>query len=450
MKVRTSYKLLSLLLALLMLVSCLAACDKDGGEEPQAPHVHVDYVGTTKLDMTSESKKVEATVKSYIDGDTTHFYVDDTDIAPMGVVKARYLAVDTPESTGRIEEWGKAAAAFTKSKLKGAAEIILESDTAQWNMDNNDRHLLWIWYKNAGEAEYRNLNIELLQSGYAVASNSGQNRYGKTCLAALAQAKVEKLYVHSGEKDPNYPYGAATEVTLKELRVNRDAYVGKKVVFEGLIMQGGTTLYIEQYDEEDGRSYGVQVYLGYTPPAGTGAFWYTGNRVRIVGSFQYAEVVNAYQVSGVEYNPMKPNDPGNSKLLEKNQATPAEEITDLADFVNGTTTFTVGEEQKTFKNSELALYTKRSIKGLTVKSAHTTANGGDNDGAISLTCEKDGVTFTVRTTILKDENNEIVTQDRFLGHTIDVEGIIDSYTPENSTNLQIQLKVVSLKAITIH
>ena len=449
MKVRTSWRLLSLLLALLTLVSCLVACDKDGDEEPDAPPVHVDYVGTTKLDMASESKKIEATVKSYIDGDTTHFYVDDTTMAPSGVVKARYLAVDTPESTGRLEEWGKTAAAFTKSTLKSAEKILLESDTAEWNMDNNDRHLLWIWYKKAGESEYRNLNIELLQNGYAVASNSGQNRYGKTCLAALAQAKTEKLYVHSGEKDPTYPYGAATEVTLKELRVNRDAYEGKKVAFEGVIMQGGTTLYIEQFDEEDGRSYGVQVYLGYTPPAGTGAFFMAGNRVRIVGTFQYAEVVNAYQVSGVVYNPMKPNDPANTQLLEKNLPTTATEVTDMADFANGTTTFTVGDEQKTFKNSELALYTKREIKGLVVKSTHTTANGGDNDGAISLTCEKDGVTFTVRTTKLY-ENGVLVTADRFMGKTIDVQGVVDSYTPEGSTAAQIQLKVIKLDAITIH
>lgn len=449
MKVRTSWRLLCLLLALLTALSCLVACKGDGDVEEEEPHVHVDYVAAIKLDMTSESKKVQATVKSFIDGDTTHFYVDDTEMAPSGVVKARYLAVDTPESTGRIEEWGKTAAAFTKETLKNATSIMLESDTEKWNMDNNDRHLLWIWYKKAGESEYRNLNIELLQNGYAVASNSGQNRYGTTCLAALAQAKVEKLYVHSGAQDPSYPYGAATEVTLKELRINRDAYVGQKVAFEGVIMQGGTTLYIEQLDEEDGKIYGVQVYIGYTPPAGTGAFWMTGNRVRIVGSFQYAEVVNAYQVSGVVYDPMKPGDPANSQLLEKNVATPATLITDIDSFVNGSSTVTVGDEQKTFKNSELALYTKCEIQGLTVKRTYTTANGGDNDGAISLTCEKDGVTFTVRTSVLR-ENGVIVTADRFANKTIDVVGIIDSYTSEGSTTAQIQLKVVSLAAITIH
>lgn len=449
MKHSSALRLLSLLLALLTALACFAGCNDDtDGEEPDAP-VHVDYVAATKLDMASESKKAEATVKSFIDGDTTHFYVTDTEMAPEGVVKARYLAIDTPESTGRIEEWGKTAAAFTKSTLKSAESIILESDTAEWNMDNNDRHLLWVWYRKAGETEYRNLNIEILQSGYAVASNSGQNRYGKTCLAALAQATAEKLYVHSEELDPTFPYGAATEVTLKELRVNRDAYEGQKVAFEGVIMQGGTTLYIEEYDEEDGRSYGVQVYLGYTPPAGTARFLVTGNRVRIVGSFLYAEVVNAYQVSGIIFDPMKPKDPTNTQLIEKEVGVTYTPILDLNDFVNGKTEITVGEEKVSFANNELALYTAKAVQGLTVIDTWTTKTG-DNAGAISLTCEKDGVTFTVRTAKLYDENDVLVTADRFEGKTIDVQGIIDAYTPENSTEAQIQLKVVTLSNITVY
>ena len=180
--------------ALLMLVSLFAACNK----EPE--HVHVDYVSDLKLDMASESKKIEATVKSYIDGDTTHFYVDKSADFPEGVIKARFLAIDTPESTGRLEEWGKAAAAHTKEKLKNAYAILLESDTDKWNMDNNGRHLLWIWYKADESSEWRNLNLEILQSGFAVASNTGQNRYGTTCMAALNQATKEKLYVHSDDK----------------------------------------------------------------------------------------------------------------------------------------------------------------------------------------------------------------------------------------------------------
>ena len=440
-------RLLALCIALLMILPCFAACGPDEGGEQQREHV--DYVAQTKLDMTSSSRKIEATVKSYIDGDTTHFYVAESSDFPEGLIKARYLAIDTPESTGRIEEWGKTASNFTKETLKNAAAIMLESDDANWNVDNNGRHLLWVWYKPTENAEWRNLNIEILQNGYAIASNSGQNRYGTTCLAALAQAGYEKLYVHSGEKDPSFPYGEATEITIKELRTNREAYEGSKVAVEGIISQNSSgTLYLEQYDEEDECWYGMQVYYGYNMATSAKRFLQTGNRVRIVGSFQYAEVVNAWQIAGLVYDQMKPNDPANTCLIEKEQTVAYTEISDLAAFTTGKTDVLVGEETLSFGNDELSLYTSASLKGLKVVSTWTTQTG-DNTGAISLTCEKDGVRITIRTIVLY-ENNELVTADRFEGKTIDVRGIVDSYTPEGSTDAQIQIKVFTVAAITIH
>ena len=438
-------RLMAGIAALLMLVSAFVACQPDEQRE------HIDYVAQTKLDMASESLKIEATVKSYIDGDTTHFYVSPSAEFPDGVIKARYLAIDTPESTGRLEEWGKAAAAHTKEKLKNAYTIILESDTAEWNKDNNGRHLLWIWYKTEEAGEWRNLNIEILQSGYAVASNSGQNRYGTTCLAALAQASAEKLYVHSGEKDPSYPYGAATPVTLKELRTNREAYVGVKVAIEGVIAQDTNgTLYIEQFDEEDGKYYGMQVFYGYNMATSAKRFLKTGNLVYLVGTFQYAEVVNAYQIAGLEYDQMKPGDPAFTHLIEKEQTIPYTEITNLSDFMTGKTDVTVGEETVSIANNELALHTSVSLTNLKVVDTYTTTKEtSDDKGAISLTCEKDGVTITIRTIVLR-ENGVIVTADRFEGKTIDVKGIVDAYTPEGSTEAQIQIRVFSVDAITIH
>ena len=438
-------RLMAGIAALLMLVSAFVAC------QPEEQREHIDYVANTKLDLASESLKIEATVKSYIDGDTTHFYVSPSAEFPDGVIKARYLAIDTPESTGKLEEWGKAAAAHTKEKLKNAYAIMLESDTAEWNKDNNGRHLLWIWYKTEEAGEWRNLNIEILQSGYAVASNSGQNRYGTTCLAALAQASAEKLYVHSGEKDPTYPYGAATPVTLKELRTNREAYEGVKVAVEGVIAQDTNgTLYIEQFDEEDGKYYGMQVFYGYNMATSAKRFLKTGNLVYLVGTFQYAEVVNAYQIAGLEYDQMKPGDPAFTHLIEKEQPISYTEISDLANFTNGKTDVMVGEETVNFANNELALHTSVSLTNLKVVDTYTTTKEtSDDKGAISLTCEKDGVTITIRTIVLR-ENGVIVTADRFEGKTIDVKGIVDAYTPEGSTEAQIQIRVFSVDAITIH
>ena len=125
-------KIVSLLLALCLVLGSLAGCGSDskGGKtaettEPSAEFI--DYAGQVELDMDSDSVKCELGVediKAYVDGDTTHFYVP-TSVSPNGVLKARYLAVNTPESTGKIEEWGKKASNFTKTALSGATDIVL-------------------------------------------------------------------------------------------------------------------------------------------------------------------------------------------------------------------------------------------------------------------------------------------------------------------------------------
>ena len=195
-------KLLSVLAVACIVLSCLAACGQ-GGDGTQ-PAKDVDYASEIKLDMASDTLKVEATVETFIDGDTTHFNVPK-DVMENGILKARYLAIDTPETTGKIEPYGKTASNFTKEKLSQATSIIIESDTSAWNPDSTGaRYLVWIWYKTAEDTEYRNLNIEILQNGLALASNSSANRYGTTCTAAIAQAEASKLNVYSGEKDPNF------------------------------------------------------------------------------------------------------------------------------------------------------------------------------------------------------------------------------------------------------
>ena len=137
---KTSNKLLVLLLIVSIMLSLAVSCKRDEPDDQGGSNLApwVDIASEVKLDMTSSTKKVEATVKSFIDGDTTHFYCKeyvDERVAINGALKARYLAINTPESTGKIEEWGKAAAKFTRSRLEQAVSIILESDNEKWNID---------------------------------------------------------------------------------------------------------------------------------------------------------------------------------------------------------------------------------------------------------------------------------------------------------------------------
>jgi len=400
-----------------------------GEDDPQS----IDYAASVKLDMNSDTLKQEVTVKTFIDGDTTHFYVPKS-LMDTGFVKVRYLAINTPESTGKIEEWGKAASVFTKTRLASATSIVIESDDDKLNADSTgDRYLFWVWYKPAGSDEYRNLNIEILQNGLAIASNSANNRYGTTCIAAINQAKSEKLCVHSGKQDPDFYYGEAQVITLKELRCNIEKYNGVKVAFTGVItMNCDNAVYVESYDEETEVWYGMYVYYGFGLNGAGLEILAVGNESRIVGTVQYYEAGDSYQVSGLTYRVMKPDDPSNIKKLSDGHE-PVYLPTTADRFANGKVEVSFLDEEenetvKTYDYAELALYSSIKMDGLKVKYVSTTTNeDSSNYGAMTLTCEVNGITVKVRTAVLRDENGDLITSERYYGKTIDVCGIIEYY-----------------------
>ena len=407
--------------------------------------VFEDYAAALVLDMGSETVKQEVTVKTFVDGDTVHFHVPESVMAD-GVLKARFLAVNTPESTGKIEEYGKAASNFTREVLSAATSIIVESETAQWNPDSTgDRYLVWVWYRTSEDQDYRNLNVELLQQGLARANSSSENRYGETCMAAIAQAKAQLCNLYSGQPDPDYYYGDAVELTLRELRTNIADYSGMKVAFSGVVTANSGTqgIYVEALDEESGLYNGMYIYYGHGLN-GTGLdILGVGNEVRIVGTVQYYEGGGTWQVSDLNYRMMQPDDPGNIQKLSTGH-TPAWVLTDPDTFVNGEVEVTQEEETITMSYGEYVLGTSVQMQGLTVVDAYTTGNGGSSDGAMTLTCEANGVTVTVRTAVLLDENNQRITEDAYLGKTIDVKGIVDLYDGT------CQIKVYSAENITIN
>ncbi len=425
--------------------------EEESESEPndEEQNAHIDYAGSIKLDMNSDTLKQEVTVKTFIDGDTTHFNVP-TSLIPTGVIKARYISINTPESTGKIEEWGKAASNFTKEKLSTATSIIVESDDNKLNADSTgDRYLLWIWYKPAGSDEYRNLNIEILQNGLAIASNSANNRYGEASIAAINQAKAEKLCVYSGQPDPDFFYGEAYELTLKELRCNIEQYNGSKVAFTGIVtMDHDNAVYVENYDEETDMWYGMYVYYGFESSTYLLKALSIGNEIRIVGTVSYYETGGTYQVSGLSYRAMKPNDPSNTIKLSEGHSpvylpTAPEKFAN--DKVNVTQVDDEGNETvKPYDYAYLAIYSSISMEGLKVKYVSTTTTETSDDfGAMTLTCEANGVTVKVRTTVFRDENGDLITEEYFYGKTIDVKGIIEYFKGD------YQIKVFSPNDIII-
>ena len=427
-------KIICFLLSLLMMCSFAMA------ESPAEP---VDYAGQLPFNRSSETVKAEATVKTYVDGDTVHFYVDEQ-LIESGVLKARFLAVNTPESTGKIEEYGKKASAFTREILSQAESIILESDNGTWNVDSTgSRYLVWVWYKLPGAAEYRNLNVEILQSGLCIANSTANNRYGSICMSALNQARTLKLNVYSGQKDPDFYYGDAVELTLKELRTNIDSYNGIKVAFNGIItMNSGQSVYVESFDEETGLYYGMSVYYGHGLSGDGLDILSVGNEARIVGTVQYYEAGGTWQVSGLSYRRMKPKDPSNIQKLSDGH-TPAWTLTEPQTFLSQVTV-PVGESEQTYDYAHLALGTTVEMQNLTVKDVYTSVDEESSSyGALTLTCEADGQTILVRTVPLYN-GNTAVTADDFLNKIIDVKGIVDIYEG------QYQVKVFTFNSITFN
>lgn len=459
------------LFALLLAVSVLASCKEpapgpeskpsDEGSissslpEETGEHAEkIDFVGRLKLDEDSDTKKQSVTVKQFVDGDTTHFNVPE-DVDDSGVLKARYIGINTPESTGVIEKWGKQASNFTKEKLSGASSVIVESDDENWNYDNTTSHrcLLWVWYRNDEQSDYRNLNLELLQEGYAIANSSANNRYGSYCMDAIAQAKELGLHVYSSEKDPLFYEGSIKEVTLKALRTTPESYVGVNVAFDAVITREyNNTLYVQEYDEEDGIYYGMNVYYGFSLDPDCLAFMSIGNRVRFVGSLQFYEAGGTYQISGIKYNRRKPEE--SCRLVEKGDSPDYVEI-DPKTFADGKKSVIITlrseddetmELEKEFGYAELVMSTALSMKNLKVESIYTTKNDSSSSkGAMTLTCKaEDGTAIDVRTVVLHDENGALITESYYAGKTIDVRGVVDYY--EGS----YQIKVFRPADITVH
>lgn len=445
---KKTVKILSLLLAFCMAATLLAACNKQ--PEDEKPAEEKDYAGQISFNPdSSDTAKTAATVKSFIDGDTTHFSVSDK-VIPGGVLKARYIAINTPESTGKIEEYGKTASEFTKSKLKDAKYIYLESDTATWEPDSTgSRYLAWVWYKTSNESEWRNLNIEILQNGLAIASSAANNKYGSVAVAAIEQAKALKYNIYSGQKDPNFFYGDAIELSLRELRTNISEYNGLKVAFEGVITQNNNNgVYIEEFDAETNVYYGIYIYYGFGLSGDGLEILNVGNRSRIVGTVSLYETGGTWQVSGLTYRAMKPDDPGNIKKISDGNQAAYTEIS-AEQFLDGKVIIETDDGKKEIPFAEASLNSTVSIKGLVVDSVYTTeSEESSSKGAMTLTCHgADGRKISVRTVVLHDENNNIVTKEAYQNKTIDVKGIIDFYNGGYEDSYQI--KVFKTSDITV-
>ena len=134
------------------------------------------------------SARETVTLSKCVDGDTAWFYLNGKEI------KTRFLAIDTPESTNKIEPYGKEASEFTCASLKNAKMIEIEYDENSEKLDKYDRHLVWVFVDN------KLLQDLLVEEGLAeVKYLYGDYKYTDILLKREKIAKETKLNIWSDD-----------------------------------------------------------------------------------------------------------------------------------------------------------------------------------------------------------------------------------------------------------
>jgi endonuclease YncB( thermonuclease family) len=160
----------------------------------------------------------EVTLRSTTDGDTARFNVGNTNIA------LRFLGINTPESTGRIEPWGNEASAFTKEKLMGATRIVLINDVSLFGLTDSagSRYLGFVWYQPQANADFRLLNLELVEQAYSqnlLFVQSTITPYFDAFKAGGEYAQRTGARIYGSRNDPSFDYtDTVYDVSIRFIR----------------------------------------------------------------------------------------------------------------------------------------------------------------------------------------------------------------------------------------
>ena len=277
----------------------------------------------------------KVTLRTPIDGDTAHFDQVVANPSSTKPIKARFWGVDTPESTGRVEEYGKQASNFTKEKLKKAnadGTIVVSTPREDYGEPTADstgeRYVSLIWIsldkKDASFDELILLNLWIVQEGLSYVKNvSDIPEYQTIFIAAEKQARDLKLKLWSGKPDPEFNYGTYQTCALLDLKheIERrieglpveESFDGAKVRVVGTVAgfsdgimylqnfytidQGGSGTAINPYTGELGEYAGINIFCGTSSiPSKYTAL---GTYLELCGIAQYSETFG-FQMTGAQ------------------------------------------------------------------------------------------------------------------------------------------------------
>ena len=417
------------------------------------PSSMIDYVGQMKLSNyysgTLANKNFldngigYATFKKHIDGDTTHFFQTENNGEPGRVVKSRYIGVDTPESTGQIEAWGKKASHFTEEKVTTAKSIILTTDVtdigkvaAVDSTGSRFKTLVWITDKeNATLDDYRCLNLWLVQEGWSTGKGLSGSPLTDYFTKADLQAQEKKLHIWSGadpDFDPNAPAVTTSLSELAETYLEEGAetsWAGAKVRVTGIVtkLSGDYDCYIQETDTTTGSTYGLYVFAGYKSysPMRT-----LGNKIEIVGT--YTLYMGNPQLTGVSYQPFIPDPANDMRLISTG---------------NSYTIETKGVTEIQNRASINMIYT---VNGLTIYRGYTEIDATTQKASGALTFyAKDANDNELQIRVpddvfVRNEQGQRVTDwEYFNGKTVNVTGTVAFFAPDeaNPNEGRYQLKL---------
>ena len=281
--------------------SSVASESESSSEKEKVPGDEdwIDYVhdGSVALNLDYEGRDFyvdgigQFDLKTCIDGDTAHF-TPKVDSLSKGTMKARFYGIDTPESTGKVQQYGKPASDFTKAKLKEAAAngtIVVSSAQDDYGEPEPDstgsRYVSLVWInltkKNAPKEELVLLNLWIVQEGLSWVKNvQSMPQYADTFYAAEQQAKDYKLNLHSGKDDGVTPTGDFEPASLLEIKneilanlndpTHENAFHNKRITIQGTVAGfSDHILYLQDfvlYDPDDpslgGEYCGINIFVG--------------------------------------------------------------------------------------------------------------------------------------------------------------------------------------------
>lgn len=318
-------KLSRILITIPIALTLFTACGKKKTEAidyvSQSPMTQFSSLTTYEGNNFLDNGIGQVTLYNPVDGDTAHFFQKETVAGKEErLVKVRFFGIDTPESTGQIEPWGKKASAFTTEKLKTAKTIVLTNGSLLAQPAEVDstgsrfKALVWVSEEeNAPIDTLKCLNLWVVQEGFSNAKGATDCPMVDVFNKADLQAQKLKLHIWAGD-DPDFYKGEAVKTSIKEIMdefiANNGAcpnYEGKKVLINGVVSKvvDDDAYVVQDFENEQTgltERYGMFIFAGYKSYK---ALKTVGNDLTIIGTFtvRYGNP----QLTSVSYNPYLPS-----------------------------------------------------------------------------------------------------------------------------------------------